>query len=93
MSANLEEVERQNRIAQIHARMATLQPDSKEYAACAEMLVKLEPLKKEKPSWRPSADTLLTVVGNVGVVILIIAYEQKDVWTTKSVDIGKKLFH
>lgn len=93
MSANTtEEAALDARIAQIHARLMELAPDTKEYAAAADQLVKLQALKKEKHSWRPSPDTLVTVGANFAAIMAMIIYEQKHVITSKSVGFVQKLF-
>lgn len=93
MSANTaEEAALDARIAQIHAHLATLIPDSKEYAAAADQLVKLQALKKEKYSWRPSPDTLVTAGAQLGAILAMIAYEQKHVITSKIVGFAQKMF-
>lgn len=79
-------------IAQIHARMTALEPDTKEYAAAADQLVKLEALRTEKHSWRPSTDTLITVGGNIVVALLIVAYEERNALTSKAIGFIQKPF-
>lgn len=59
-------------------------PHSKEYAATADQLVKLYAQKKEIPSNRVSADTLLTVTGNLLGVVIIVGHERANVITSKA---------
>jgi len=56
---------------------------SDEYAACAERLETLYKLKDIDKSERLKPDTLLIVGGNIAVAFMIIAFEQKNIITSK----------
>lgn len=85
------EVEELNaEITRVITHMRKIEPTSEEYSDAADQLVKLYAQKKEIPSDRFSKDQVLLVAGNVSVALLVIAYEQKHVWTTKVFDIARK---
>lgn len=93
MSANQPAVEANDvAIAQIYAHLATLKPDTKEFALAVDQLVKLQAFKKEKPSWRPSPDTLITAAAHVGAVLVIVAYEQKHVMASTAKSFAQRMF-
>lgn len=54
-----------------------------EYAACAKQLDVLYNLKDIDKSPRVKPDTLLLVGGNIAVALMIIAFEQKHIITSK----------
>jgi len=54
-----------------------------EYAACAERLETLYNLKDVDKSDRIKPDTLVIVGGNIAVALMIIAFEQKNIVTSK----------
>jgi hypothetical protein len=63
-------------------------PDHEDYPAMLDNLAKLNKMKTEekqaKASRKVSWDTIAMIAGNVVVVTLVIVYEQRHVWTTKS---------
>jgi hypothetical protein len=63
-------------------------PDHEDYPAMLDNLAKLNKMKAEekqaKASRKVSWDTIAMIAGNVVVVTLVIVYEQRHVWTTKS---------
>lgn len=72
--------------------MNSVNSDSKEYASMADQLVKLMKLKKDvAPSWRPSADTLALVVGNLAGILLILNFERAGVVASRAVGFVLKL--
>lgn len=54
-----------------------------EYAACAKRLETLYKLKDVDKSERLKPDTILIVGGNIAVALMIIAFEQKNIITSK----------
>jgi len=54
-----------------------------EYAACAERLETLYNLKDVDKPERIKPDTLIIVGGNIVVALMIIAFEQKNIVTSK----------
>lgn len=87
------EVEELNRaITDVHSHLDDYPPESKEYAAMADQLVKLYAQKKEIPSKRPSPDALVTVAGNLFGILVIVIYEKHNVFTSKALGfIGKSV--
>ena len=62
--------------------MLTYGPDAPEYPALLEALEKVTALKsKEKRDW--SYDSAILVAGNLLGILVIVAYEQKHVFTSK----------
>ena len=62
----------------------TMYPEySDEYAKMADQLTKLYKLKETKDSRRVSPDTTAVVGGNILIALIVVAYEQKNVITTK----------
>lgn len=71
-------------IKSILDEMATLSPESDEYDKRLKQLERLYKLKTENRPERVSRDTLYLVGGNLLGVLLIVAYEQKNVVTSKA---------
>lgn len=79
-------------ITDVHAHLSDYPPESEEYAAMADQLVKLYAQKKELPCSRVSYDTLLTVSGNILGILIIVGYESRNVVTSKALGfIGKAI--
>lgn len=78
-------------ISSILITMNGLDESSEEYAAASDQLVKLMKLKKElNPSWRPSPDALIGVIGSLASILLILKYEKLDIITSKALSfVGK----
>lgn len=61
-------------------------PNSEEYEKLLEYLQKITSIKADaSPSKRVSPDTVLMVLGNLFGILIIVAYEQKHVLTSKGV--------
>jgi hypothetical protein len=61
--------------------LTMLEPTSEEYHTTIQMYVRLDSLK---PRFRPSPDAILALIGTLGSVLLIVAYEQKHVFASKA---------
>jgi hypothetical protein len=63
-------------------------PDHEDYPAMLDNLAKLNKMKAEekqaKAQRKVSWDVIAGIAGNVIIVGLVIVYEQRHVWTTKS---------
>lgn len=65
-------------------------PDSPEYSNLLSYLERLIALKRGNSPSRVSPDTMMTVVGNIFGILVIVAYEQKHVMSSKGLGfIGK----
>jgi hypothetical protein len=58
--------------------------ETEEYSTAVRHLETLTKLKTEEGRKRVSADTMAIVVGNLLGILVIVAYEQKHVMTTKA---------
>lgn len=65
--------------------MDTYGPDSEEYKQLVEHLEKLYSLKNTRTTKRVSPDTIAIVAGNLLGILIIVAYEQKNVITSKGI--------
>lgn len=70
-------------IDKILIEMKTYSPDTKEYQAAIEHLDRLMKLKAEERKFKISWDTVAIVAGGLLQVLVIVAYEQKHVMTSK----------
>lgn len=70
-------------IARILTEMNHYGPDSPEYPVLVKHLSKLVKLKEMSKRKRISSDMLLQVSGNVLVVLIIVAYEQRHPMISK----------
>jgi len=81
-------------IDRLHADMQTVDPNTDAYSAMAKNLTKLYKLRaldpKEEP-YRPSADTLASIIASIVGITIIVGYEQKHVVTSKALSIWQKL--
>ena len=64
--------------------MVAYGPDSEEYAKHLEYLKKLTKLKTATRSERVSINTVIQAVAPIVAIVVIVAYEQKQVWVTKA---------
>ena len=71
-------------IAKILESMETFGPEDDEWPQLMESLERLTKLKDRKERKQVSPDTLAVVVGNLAAVLIVVAYEQKHVITTKA---------
>lgn len=70
-------------IARNIADMDTIEPDSDKYGMLMENVEKLVRLKNEDKKSRVSPDTMAIVAGNLLGILIIVAYEQKHVMTSR----------
>lgn len=79
-------------IAQIYSALAGMDASEEEYDKTTDQLVKLLKLKKEtQPSWQPSPDAVVGVVGSLVSIILVLQYEKIGVVTSKALGFVTKL--
>lgn len=71
-------------IAKLQAEMMTYDPDQPEYKAAFDHFVTLTKLKAEQKPKRVSADTMAIVAGNLLGILIVVAYEQKHVMTSRA---------
>ena len=72
-------------ISSILTDLNSMTSDDPRYAAMSDQLVKLLKLKKEiNPSWRPSPDALVGLVGTLITTVLVLNYEKLGVVTSKA---------
>ncbi len=70
-------------IIRILTEMDDYGPDSEEYLTLLPHLERLSKLKAETSPKRISPDTMVIVAGNLLGILIIVAYEQKHVMTSK----------
>lgn len=70
-------------IDQLLDELITLTGDDPMYAKTADQLKKLYEIKDNTKPDRIKLDTLVTVGGNIAIAVMIIAFEQQHVITTK----------
>lgn len=70
-------------IAKVLTEMNTFSPETKEYQAAIDHLDRLMRMKAEERNRRISWDTVAIVAGGFLQVLVIVAYEQKHVMTSK----------
>lgn len=70
-------------INEVLSQMNTLGPDSDEYPRLMAYLERLHELKAKSRRDPVSSDTLALIAGNLMGILLIVAYEQKHVMTSK----------
>lgn len=68
----------------VYDKMVEVGPDSDEYVTYLEHLQKLEKLRNESHSRKPSADTMLVVGGNLIGILIIVGFEHAHVLTSKA---------
>ena len=72
-------------IERILADMETYGPDSPEYDKLVRYLERLKDVKaNERQHFLVSPDTIALVLGNLAGILIIVAYEQKHVMTSKA---------
>jgi uncharacterized protein Smg (DUF494 family) len=60
-------------------------PDTPEFEKQLRYLERLNDLKTgNRQQYRVSPDTIALVLGNLAGILIIVAYEQKHVWTSKA---------
>lgn len=79
-----EKSELQEAIDAVLNEMKTFGPDSPEYPKLLKTLKVLCKMKADEGRRPVSKDVVWTVLGNIGCVLAIVAYEQRHVMTTKA---------
>lgn len=72
-------------IQKVLTEMEQYSPEEEQYKAAIAHLETLTKLKAEERPKRIDANTMLIVGGNLLGILLVVAYEQKHVMTTKSI--------
>ena len=70
-------------IAQVLLEMDTMKPYSDDYPEMLAYLERLTKLKEGNSRQPVSSDTIALIIGNLAGILLIVAYEQKHVMTSK----------
>lgn len=79
-------------IARLMEKMKTLEPETKDYDALSNQVVKLTKLQHETTySWLPSADVLATCAVNLLGIVAILNFERAGVIATKALGFVGKL--
>lgn len=90
--ASAEQSELDKAIDSVLNDMNSVTSETEEYAAMADQLVKLVKLRKDtEPSWRPSADVLAVVAGNLAGILLILNFERAGVVASKALSFVMKM--
>ena len=71
--------------------LSEMQPETEEYAATADQLVKLYKLKEVDSKKVVSPDALVTIAGNLFGIAVIIGYERAHIITSKALGFVTKL--
>ena|SRR5689334_19882776 len=80
-------------IDRLLAEMRDVEVDSDEYPKMLEHLSKLNDMKSEERKRKVSPDTMLLVAGNIIGILVIVAYEQKHVVTSKALNFVGRATH
>lgn len=78
-------------ITRVLAVLARIEPDSEEYAAAADQIVKLYAQKEKIPSNRVSPDMMATVTANILGIILVVGHERANVIGGRAIQFVKQL--
>lgn len=71
-------------------KMSEVGPDSEEYRKLIVYLDRLNSMKVSNRPHRISGDTMAIVVGNLLGILIIVAYEQKHVMSSRAFGFGMK---
>jgi hypothetical protein len=71
-------------ITDVTDNMQSMSVDDERYLDLLDKLERLKKLKQAEKPERISRDTIVNIVGNLTGILLIVAYEQKHVMTTKA---------
>lgn len=71
-------------VTDLLSRMAKLDPYSEEYTELMNALERLYKLKTVEQPKQVSGDTVALIVGNLVGIVIVVAYEQKHVITSKA---------
>ncbi len=76
-------------ISKIEELMSKTEPTLPEYKTLLDRRADLK-ASKERTSYRPSADAVFSVLGNVVLAALIMNYEKTDILTSKAMSLIKR---
>lgn len=65
-------------------RMENIDVNSEEYQTMLTLLERLNDVQAKERRTPASRDTIILVVGNILVALVVVAYEQKHVWTSRA---------
>jgi hypothetical protein len=82
--APTEKTDLQIAIDRLYTRLNGLSPETKEYAACADQLVKLTKLQADTVKPKVSYDALVSAGSSLAGILLILSHERAHVITTKA---------
>lgn len=77
-------------IERVVSDMELYGPDSEEYTNLVKHLESLNRMKSQKWWTRMSWDTVLIVLGNLLGILIIVAYEERNVITSKALTMTQK---
>lgn len=77
-------------ILRVLSEMETVPPESDEYAVLLAKLTTLKDLKSKDKKAPVSRDAVVNTIGGFVQVLVVVAYEQKHVWSTKALSVLKK---
>jgi hypothetical protein len=66
-----------------YKKLATVEEGSEEHEKLLRTAERLTKLKEENPRKPVSWDTIVTTLGQLAVVLIVVIYEDKRVWTSK----------
>jgi len=78
-------------IDELLRELSDVTADSTEYATMVDQLVKLHAMKTQEGRPRISADTLASILANLGGILIIVGYEQKHILTSKALPFIRRL--
>ncbi len=71
--------------------MSTTLPENPEYSTLLEKLERLNKMRSKNRPRRISRDAVVTTLGNLAGILVIVAYEQKHVMTSKGLTFVPKV--
>ena len=71
-------------IDKILTEMLEYGPMSPEFKPRLKQLERTIALRKSKDRWAPTPDTIVLVGGNILLALVIVAYEKRNVWTSRA---------
>ena len=85
-----EKTDLEKTIERLFAKLERTSPETKEYAAISDQLVKLYKLQADTVKPRVSYDTLALIGGNLAGILLILTHERANVITSKALGFVSK---
>lgn len=78
-------------IKKVYSRMDRIGPGNEEYTLLVKQLKELDALKSKSSRNASSPDTRLIVLGGIAQVLIIVAYENANVLTSKAIGLLLKV--